>query len=127
MIKHEYLPEERMWQPWADQNQAAEGPGAGICAARGGRGGGLEVEAQDSAEEGCQTLRKSRKHRRMLGPAGIVDAWVKDWNTHFSRGEFSATHRVSLFSTNSLPLPPGGFLSFEFLGFMMNKLCFNVY
>lgn len=64
MIKHEYLPEERMWQPWADQNwadqnEAPEGPGAGICAARGGGGGGLEVEAQDSAEGGCQTLRKS--------------------------------------------------------------------
>lgn len=61
------------------------------------------------------------------GPQVTTGAQVEDGNTHVSRGSLTATDRVSFFPTNSLPLPPYGYLSFEFPDFMMNKLCFNVY
>lgn len=47
-------------------------------------------------------------------------------NRHFKR-QFPVPDCISLFSTNSLPLPPHGSLRFEFPNFMMSELCFNVY
>lgn len=47
-------------------------------------------------------------------------------NGHFKR-QFAVTACMSLFSTNSLPLPLPGSLSFEIPDFMMSKLSFNVY
>lgn len=47
-------------------------------------------------------------------------------NRHFKR-QFPVPDCISLFSTNSLPLPPHGSPTFEFPNFMMSELCFNVY
>lgn len=110
-------------RPQKDPGQGSVCPGAEAGARQ-----------EQGSKRGPGLLRKDRGHwGRTRGPGGhwgpqvIAGARVEEGNTHVSRGSFIATDWISFFSTNSLPLSPHGYLSFEFPDFMMNKLCFNVY